>query len=59
MTMKSEIHCPCCKRSITKEENLRFHLMTKHHRSELSSAVIELLQAQRAHIRDEEPTPVV
>lgn len=47
------LYCPCCDRRIRSESNLRYHLLTKHHRSELSVAIIELLEAQQERTRRE------
>ncbi len=54
MTSNS-LYCPCCERRIRHESNLYYHLMTKHHRSELSTAVIALLHARVERTRTEEP----
>jgi hypothetical protein len=52
----TSLYCPCCQRSIQAETNLYYHLLTKHHRSELSAAIIELLNAQQE--RREQPQPL-
>lgn len=53
--IEHQLYCPCCERAIRNETNLRYHLLTKHHRSELSAAIIELLQARP--LRDDRPLP--
>lgn len=56
---RDRLYCPCCERGIRTEANLRYHLMTKHHRSELSGAIIDLLQTHGERAREERPlTPL-
>ncbi|WP_265111037.1 hypothetical protein [Halosolutus halophilus] len=47
------LYCPCCERAIRTESNLRYHLLTKHRRSELSASIIDLLRAQQDRRREE------
>lgn len=53
--MTNSLYCPCCDRRIRRESNLHYHLLTKHQRSELSAAIIRLLQAQQEQPRRERP----
>jgi hypothetical protein len=51
--LTTSLHCPCCQRPIRAEANLYYHLLTKHRRSELSAAIIELLRTRQE--RQERP----